>query len=247
MKYVNLFDICSPKQWKTISGNDILKIGSYPVYGANGIIGFYDEYNHEEETLLVTCRGATCGTLNISVPKSYINGNAMALDNLSSSVNLKYLYYYLFLRGFDDVITGSAQPQITREGLKNVNKIPLPPLATQKAIAEKLDKADALRKKDQELLKQYDELAQSIFIEMFGDPVQNEKGWDLINFEEVLKLKRGYDLPVQDRNQNGNIPVYGSNGILDYHTISKTNKPCIVTGRSGTIGKVHRTEQNCWL
>ena len=156
-----------------------------------------------------------------------------------------YLKYFLNFYNPSNLIQGEAYPSINLNVISEL-QIPLPSLATQKAIAEKLDKADALRKKDQELLKQYDELAQSIFIDMFGDPVQNEKGWDLINFEEVLKLKRGYDLPVQDRNQNGNIPVYGSNGILDYHTISKTNKPCIVTGRSGTIGKVHRTEQNCW-
>ncbi len=67
-------------------------------------------------------------------------------------------------------------------------KIEIPPLATQKAIAEKLDKADALRKKDQELLKQYDELAQSIFIEMFGDPVQNEKGWEKNYLEDLTNL-----------------------------------------------------------
>lgn len=59
-------------------------------------------------------------------------------------------------------------------------KINIPSLAIQKAIAEKLDKADALRKKDQELLKQYDDLVQAIFIDMFGDPVQNEKGWEVV-------------------------------------------------------------------
>ncbi len=177
MKLVNLFEICSPKQWKTISGNEILKKGKFPVYGANGIIGYYDAYNHEHETLLITCRGATCGTLNVSVPKSYVNGNAMALDDLSDNVDLKFLYYSLLVRGFNDVISGSAQPQITREGLQKVF-IPLFPLSTQKAIAEKLDKADALRKKDKELLAQYDELAQAVFIDMFGDPVRNEKGWD---------------------------------------------------------------------
>jgi type I restriction enzyme S subunit len=53
--------------------------------------------------------------------------------------------------------------------------VPYPPLSTQKRIAEILDKADALRKKDQQLLKYYDQLAQSLFIDLFGDPVKNEK------------------------------------------------------------------------
>ena len=75
-------------------------------------------------------------------------------------------------------------------------KIPLPPLATQKRIAEILDAADALRRKDQELLKKYDELAQAIFIDMFGDPVKNEKGWEVKTIDQLVKkekhsIKRG--------------------------------------------------------
>ncbi len=62
-------------------------------------------------------------------------------------------------------------------------EIPLPPLPTQKRIAEILDTADTLRRKDQELLRKYDELAQAIFIDMFGDPVKNEKGWE----ENIIK------------------------------------------------------------
>lgn len=144
-----------------------------------------------------------------------------------------------------DKAVGVALKNISLGLVKDL-EIPLPSLSVQKAIAEKLDQADALRKKDQELLAHYDELAQSVFIEMFGDPVKNEKGWEMVNFEEILKLKRGYDLPVQDRVSGGLIPVYGSNGILDYHDIAKTTKPCIVTGRSGTIGKVHISENQCW-
>ncbi len=67
---------------------------------------------------------------------------------------------------------------LNKEKLKDL-PIPLPPLSTQKRIAEILDTSDALRRKDQELLRKYDELAQAIFIDMFGDPVRNEKGWEV--------------------------------------------------------------------
>ena len=70
-------------------------------------------------------------------------------------------------------------------------KIPLPPLSQQKAIAEKLDKADALRKKDKQLLAKYDELAQSLFIDMFGDPVKNDKGWEKDYGRNVLNVIGG--------------------------------------------------------
>lgn len=136
---VNLFDICQPRQWKTISTKELLPTG-YSVYGANGTIGFYHSYTHEYPTLMITCRGAGCGNLHISEPFSYINGNAMALDNVNDSVcRQDFLYCYLRSRGFKDVISGSAQPQITQEGLRKV-EIPLAPLPEQKRIADKVDR-----------------------------------------------------------------------------------------------------------
>lgn len=134
---VNLFDISIPKQWKTIAVKNLVDNG-YSVYGANGKIGFYTTYTHEFPTIMITCRGASCGNVHISEPFSYINGNAMALDSLNKNINIEYLFYYLKSRNFDDVISGSAQPQITQEGLKVVD-IPLPPLNEQKRIAQKLD------------------------------------------------------------------------------------------------------------
>ena len=76
-------------------------------------------------------------------------------------------------------------------------QIILPPLPIQKRIAEILDAADALKRKDQELLKKYDELAQAIFIDMFGDPVKNEKGWEVKKLGEICtKITDGtHDTP----------------------------------------------------
>ena len=88
-----LLEICNPKQWKTIPKSQLLENGKFPVYGANGIIGRYNEYNHEKPTVLITCRGATCGNIHITVPKAYINGNAMALDNLNEIGNIPDAFF----------------------------------------------------------------------------------------------------------------------------------------------------------
>lgn len=162
-----LCELCNPKQWKTISSNKLIDDG-YPVYGANGVIGYYNEYNHENRTILITCRGATCGTINICEPFSYVNGNAMALDDLSPDIELKYLFYYLTYRGMKDVITGSAQPQIVRQSLNNV-KITYPLLEEQRKIAETLDKVSDLIAKRKQQLEKLDLLVKSKFVEMFGD------------------------------------------------------------------------------
>ena len=195
MEKVKLTDICRPKQWKTISTAQ-LKESGYPVYGANGKIGFYNEYTHEFPTLLITCRGATCGTVNISEPKSYVNGNAMALDNLSKDYDLKFLYHYFGQRGFNDVISGSAQPQITRENLSKV-EVPKINLATQQRIAAILDQADAIIQNNRAIVQKYDALTQSLFLDMFGDPVKNEKGWEVKSLNDLCnKITDGtHDTP----------------------------------------------------
>jgi type I restriction enzyme S subunit len=248
---VNINKLCRPRQWKTLSMEKLTKEG-YPVYGANGKIGFYNEFSHEHPTLAITCRGATCGSVHITEPKSYINGNAMALDNISDKIDIKFLYYFFLQRGFNDVISGSAQPQITGEGLSKI-QIPLPPLPIQKRIAELLDAADALRRKDEALLKKYDELAQSIFIDMFGDPVKNEKGWDVKKLGAVSNMKAGNFISASEINSdfdNNLYPCYGGNGLRGYVKSFTHDGKYILIGRQGalcgnvkiTTGKFHATE-----
>ena len=81
--------------------------------------------------------------------------------------------------------TGATIPHISKSVLIKI-QIPLPPLSEQKRIAEILDKADALRQKNKQLLSAYDELLQSTFLDMFGDPVTNSKGWKKVLLAKVI-------------------------------------------------------------
>ena len=137
-----LGDICEMYQPKTISGKDMVEDGPYPVYGANGVIGRYNQFNHEEPQLLITCRGATCGSVNISAPRSWVTGNAMVVRPKSKSLEMRYLEY-LFRGGIDisKAITGAAQPQITRTNLEPL-EISFPEsLDEQQRIVGLLDEA----------------------------------------------------------------------------------------------------------
>ena len=67
-----LGEVCNLYQPKTIATSCLDSNGKYLVYGANGVIGKYNEYNHKFPEVLITCRGATCGTINISKPFSWI-------------------------------------------------------------------------------------------------------------------------------------------------------------------------------
>ena len=173
---VKLTEICTPKQWKTIPTNALLEDG-YPVYGANGIIGYYDEYNHEEPVIAITCRGATCGTINLTVPKAYITGNAMCLDNVCADVLPDYLYYCLLHYNFNNIISGSAQPQITRQGLAKV-EIELHPIIEQGKIINSLRKSKAIINARQNQLQKLDDLVKARFVELFGDMFLNSKAWE---------------------------------------------------------------------
>lgn len=117
----SLGEACEMYQPKTISARDLVKNGKYPVYGANGVIGRYNEFNHEEAQLLITCRGATCGAVNVSEPKSWITGNAMVVRPRKNDIDLKFLEF-AFRGGVDlsRAITGAAQPQITRGSLSPI-------------------------------------------------------------------------------------------------------------------------------
>ena len=113
-----LGETCEMYQPKTISTKELVPDGPYPVFGANGIIGRYNKFNHEEPQVLVTCKGATCGSVNVSLPKSWITGNAMVIRPKDHALDLRFLEF-VFRGGVDlsVAITGSAQPQITRTNL----------------------------------------------------------------------------------------------------------------------------------
>ena len=112
-----LGEIAELYQPKTISEKEMAEDGEFLVYGANGIVGRYDQYNHEQSVVAVTCRGNSCGEINVTRPYSWITGNAMVVNTDSHFLPPTYIYNVLRSSGLENVITGSAQPQITRTNL----------------------------------------------------------------------------------------------------------------------------------
>lgn len=163
---IKLIDICSPKQWKTIPTDELLDDG-YPVYGANGLIGYSNVYNHKDSVIAITCRGASCGSVNITPPFSYITGNAMCLDEVKHNININYLYYFLKNYNFKNIISGSAQPQITRQGLNKVYVRYYSP-TKQKQIVSRLKCISTIIELRKIELNKLNDLIKARFIEMFG-------------------------------------------------------------------------------
>jgi type I restriction enzyme S subunit len=150
--------------------------------------------------VLITTRG-NIGELAI-VPERHENSNINAQIVLLRCNNDWDPLFLLFVLSSSMVkeqlpklTTGTALKQLPVKNLKKL-QIPLPPLEHQKKIAAILDAADAYRQLTKALIAKYDELTQSLFLDMFGDPVKNEKGWEEKTIEKLVKennssIKRG--------------------------------------------------------
>lgn len=223
--YRKLGEVANIYQPKTLSTEMLIADGKYLVYGANGVIGRYSEYNHKEKELLVTCRGATCGTLNVSVPFSWINGNAMVVHISDNQVLFDFLKYVLKGLDWSLIITGAAQPQITRQNLAPT-RIPIPSLDEQQAIVRELDGINHLIDLQEEQLREYDRLAQSLFYTTFGDPVSNPKGWEVKKLGEVAPCVK-YSGDIQERKGkywllNLDMVESQTGNVIDYLWVDKS-------------------------
>jgi restriction endonuclease S subunit len=157
-------------------------------------------------TVLLAMYGATIGACSILNFEAATN---QACAALLPTVKCEPIYLYYYLKSIKSELirkgVGGAQPNISAGIIKDT-KIPLPPLATQKKIAAILDVADAYRQKTKALIKKYDELSQSLFLDMFGDPVGNPKGWEKKPMGELMKIVRGGSPRPIDKFLGGTYP-----------------------------------------
>ena len=230
--YKKLGEVCDLYQPKTISTKEMVADGKYDVFGANGVIGKYNQYNHEQPEVLMTCRGATCGNINVSTPKSWINGNAMVIHIKDHSVlDKSYLVYALSHIDKRHIITGAAQPQITRQTLAPLSFL-FPPLSEQRAIVSRLDASfahiDALKAN---AVKQLSD-AKALFQKALTEAMEPKEGWeekklgDLGEFKNGMNFahnERGYDLFLLGVGDFGNL--FSINDVKKLSKISLNRKP----------------------
>ena len=164
---VHLGEIAQIYQPQTISSTELTEDG-FLVYGANGIIGKYKQYNHKTEQICITCRGNTCGMVNYTQPMSWITGNAMVIntDEHQNKVCKRYLYHYLSAYNFSSIISGSGQPQIVRTPLEKL-EITLPSIFEQEQKVMLLDRIQAKIEISNRVLSLYQGQKQYLLRQMF--------------------------------------------------------------------------------
>ena len=164
-------------------------------------------------SVLVSCIGSI-GKIGILTKEACSNQQINAIIP-KNDINSKFIAYSIYAYRFllESIANAPVVPIINKTDFSKI-KIPIPPKSTQLSIVSELDKINELIRLKKEQLKDYDNLAQSIFYEMFGDPVENEKGWEVKKLGDVcVKITDGDHMP----------PPKSESGI-PFLTISDINK-----------------------
>lgn len=118
-------------------------------------------------------------------------------DDIERNYLFRYITSDIFTQHLMKLTTGANYPAVRDLDVRD-STIPLPPKSTQIEIVSELDKINELIRLKKEQLKDFDNLAQSLFYEMFGDPVENEKGWEVKTFGEIGSVERGAGISKKD-------------------------------------------------
>ena len=234
--------------------------GEYPIYGSGGIMGYANNWLCPGNCVIIGRKG------NINKPifvetKFWNVDTAFGLNANKEYLLPKFLYYFCLDYNFERHNKAVTIPSLTKADLLKID-IPLPPKSTQLAIVSELDKINELIRLKKEQLKDFDNLAQSLFYEMFGDPVENEMRWEVKklgdNVEEMFLGPFGSALKVDSYvpKEDSYCMVYEQKHAikksinLENHYINKEKfdslkRFCVMPGDfimscRGTIGKLYQ-------
>ena len=206
------------------------------------VLKYKDKFRLRKRDVLLN--GTGTGTLG---RPGCVNEEPDGIFILDSHVNLfrvkesklfyRFLFYWLLApqcqREIERSHTGSTN-QIELSAIRAGNlSIPLPPLEEQKRIAAILDKADRIRRKRQEAIRLTEELGRSIFLDMFGDPVSNPKGWEVASLSEFGEVLTGNTPPRADLENYGDCIewIKSDNITTPYHFLTEASEKLSSIGK----------------
>jgi type I restriction enzyme S subunit len=163
--------------------------GKYPIYGSGGIMGRADDYICNAETVVIGRKGNINKPIFVEEPFWNVD-TAFGLEANKSVLLPKYLFYFCVHYDFEKHNKTVTIPSLTKADLLKI-KIDLPSLGEQQDIVKKLQQIETIIFKRKQELDILDELIKARFVEMFGDPVRNEKNWPIATIGDVAEIKIG--------------------------------------------------------
>ena len=178
-------DIICGQDYKSVKDDN----GKYPIYGTGGIMGYASQYRCPANSVIIGRKGSINNPLFVETEFWNVD---TAFGVVPNEKILHPKFFYLFCKDYDftrhDVSV--TIPSLRRTDILKIN-VPVPPIAEQEKIVAELDCLSGIIEKKKQQLKELDNLAQSIFYEIFGDPVENDKGWEVKKIGEVCIVERG--------------------------------------------------------
>lgn len=238
-----------------LSGQHFVEVG-YPAYGAGGVNGYLEHAEFDQPAVVLSSIGARCGKCFLAEGKWTSLANTQVIIPDQQKADVRFLWYQLNNESRWHR-SGSAQPFIKPSDVK-AHKVYLPSLAEQRRIAAILDKADVLRAKRREAIAKLDQLLQSVFLDMFGDPVANPKGWSTNGLSELGAVHTGRTPPSSKEGMFGGAIPFVTPGDLDCSPLRTARtlttdgaEHCKVVragsalvGCIGNIGKIGRASES---
>nr|WP_315408313.1 restriction endonuclease subunit S [uncultured Prevotella sp.] len=231
-RWADVLTIINGKNQKDVENPN----GQYPIYGSGGIMGYALDWLCPENCVIIGRKG------NINKPlfvesKFWNVDTAFGLSVDQEWLIPKYLFYFCLDYNFERHNRAVTIPSLTKIDLLKI-KMPVPPKSTQLSIVSELDKLNELIRIKKKQLKDYDALAQSIFYEMFGDPVENEKGWEVKKLGNVCKTSSGgTPSKSHDEYYNGDI-LWLRSGEVGQGDIYDTEQTITLLGLENSSAKI---------
>lgn len=182
MEYIfdEVLEIKNGKNQKTVENPK----GKYPIYSSGGIMGYADNYICEADTVIIGRKGSINNPIYVSEPFWNVD-TAFGLSAKRECLLPRYLFYFCKKFNFEKLNKTVTVPSLTKSDLLKI-KIELPDISIQKKVVDRLSKIEAIIERRKQELLLLDELIKARFVEMFGDPVSNTKGWKRVTIDECV-------------------------------------------------------------
>ena len=242
LKTYKIQDICMLEKGKQIDTSLLDDNNPYQyINGGISASGYYDKYNTKENTIIVSEGGASCGYVNFMTEKFWCGCHCYRL--MEPKVKSEYLYYALKANqhGIMRLRSGCAMPNIKKSSFYNMQIKLDDNQDNQIKVTSILKKVTTLILKRKEQLTKIDFLVKSRFLEMFGDPISNSKGWEITKLEDLGELSRGIS-----KSRPRNLPELLGGKYPLVQTGDVANSELYITRYNSTYSELGLKQSKMW-